>query len=88
MGMFRAVQWAEGKRHGTGVYTNPAEDRFVGQFEKGEIVKGSRTSKGGDVYQGPFVHYLPSGEGTTRFANGDLQVSTLFLRCKEETSCL
>lgn len=58
-GSFNAQKQPDGK----GTMTFASGDRFIGTFGKGNMVSGRLRLKSGNVYEGPFNHGLPHGQG-------------------------
>tara|TARA_Y100000590_G_C15719131_1_gene1012912 strand:+ start:1860 stop:3098 length:1239 start_codon:yes stop_codon:yes gene_type:complete len=54
-----------------GAYLADAGHKFIGQFIKGEIIKGTAIYLGGSKYIGDFKNFEPHGIGNFVWANGD-----------------
>ena len=67
-------EFADGKRHGTGVYTFPAESQFEkydGEWEDDRPNgAGTKTLKNGEKFTGTFVNWSLTGSGDHFSAEG------------------
>jgi hypothetical protein len=65
----------EGKRHGSGTYSTPSGDLYVGTYRLGvRHGKGIYTMKDGTRYEGEFKDGKPCGKGTYVFSNQDIYI--------------
>ena len=64
--------WSKGKKDGQGTYTfAQTNEKYVGQFMKGEMTTGQWRQCNGDFFKGNFDNNKPKGEGTWSFKNGN-----------------
>lgn len=81
--------WAEGKKDGKGTYTFAStNEKYVGQFMKGQMISGKWQQCNGDFFQGHFDFNKPKGKGVWSFKNGN-QVSGVYKQtCSAEGDIL
>ena len=60
--------------HGQGTITSPEGDKWIGEFEYKQLVKGTFISNNGDQYVGEWKDHKYHGQGTYTWANGDKYV--------------
>ena len=71
--------WSEGKKHGQGTYLFTTEDgrddcQYIGNWDQGDFASGRWKLRDGSTFEGEFVANKPSGDGTYKFQNGNVQL--------------
>lgn len=64
--------WSCGQKDGKGTYTfAQTNEKYVGQFMKGQMTQGKWLQCNGDFFQGNFDNNKPKGAGVWNFKNGN-----------------